>query len=114
MGVRTKEMSEKYLRAIQDGHLSKGCNLCNAPSIKDFQYWRIVDNMFPWDVIAKTQHMIIPKRHITYKELTDDEKKEFDVIKFADMENYDLSAEARTKNKSIPNHFHIHLIVLKD
>ncbi len=114
MGVRTKEMDEKYKKWIADGKLDQGCNLCNAPSIKDFKYWRIIDNLFPWDQIAKIQHMIIPKRHVIYKELTPEEKLEYDEIKLTDMEEYHLSAEATNKRKSIPGHFHVHLIILKD
>lgn len=96
--------------------MDRVCNICEkAPLIKDFKYWKIVDNIFPWDKIAKIQHMMVPKKHITYKELKEEERKEFDEIKLGYIdEKYDIMAEATTKIKTIPAHFHIHLIVMKD
>jgi len=116
MGVqRTKKTEEKYKKFMAKGFLAKGCNLCRkVKSIKEFRYWRIVDNEFPWDRIAKINHMIIPKRHIIYEELNKAEKKEFESIKSAYIEEkYELIAEVANKKKSIPDHFHIHLIILK-
>lgn len=115
-GLRSDEMEQKYREYIKDGHMEIVCNLCDkATSVKEFKYWKIVENIFPWDRIAKIQHMIIPKRHIMYQELNDEEKKEFDKIKLGYIEeNYELIAEATHKKKSIPKHFHVHLIVTKD
>lgn len=117
MALRTTKTLNSYLKFIKNGFLAEECNLCNkkkAGSIKKFKYWRIVDNLFPWDRIAKIHHMIIPKRHIVYTELTQAEKKEFDAIKIKYIEkNYDLIAEATQKKKTIPEHLHIHLIILR-
>ena len=92
------------------------CNMCEkALIIKDFKYWKITENLFPWDRIAKIQHMIIPKRHVIYEELNQEEKKEFDEIKLGYVEQeYDIIAEATNKKKSIPEHFHVHLLIIKD
>lgn len=92
------------------------CDICEkAPLVKEFTYWKIVDNIFPWDYIAKIQHMAVPKRHVVYEELSDEEKKEYDEIKVGYIEReYDIMAEATNKMKTIPSHFHMHLIVMKD
>jgi hypothetical protein len=59
--------------------------------------------------------MIIPRRHTVGEKLNATEKKEYDLIKKTFIhKNYDLTAEATNKKKSIPGHFHIHLMVLKD
>lgn len=115
MGVlRTEKTHKKYLKLIANGLLANGCRLCKISSIKEFKHWRIVSNKFPWNRIAKIQHMIIPKRHIIYEKLNNIEKKEFEIIKKTYIEKkYELIAEATNKKKSIPEHFHIHLIILK-
>ena len=113
--LRTKKTRRKYLKLISEGFLVNGCSLCKeTKSIKEFKHWRILNNRFPWDRIAKTHHMIIPKRHTIYEELNEIEKKEFEIIKVGYIEEkYELIAEAMNKKKSIPKHLHIHLIILK-
>jgi predicted nucleic acid-binding OB-fold protein len=114
---RTRETRKKYEKFIADGFLNDGCNLCKRRKtelIKEFKHWRIIKNIFPWDRVAKTNHIIVPKRHIVYKELTKTEKDELEKIKIEYIEKgYDLIAEATNKIKSIPTHLHIHLIILK-
>lgn len=113
--LRTKETYEKYTKLIAEGFLANGCNLCKkTKTLKEFEHWRIVDNLFPWDNIAEKHDMIIPKRHIVFEELNDLEKKEYEKIKIEYIEKeYELIAEATNKKKTIPEHMHIHLIILK-
>ncbi len=113
--LRTEKMEQKYKKFRAEGFLADGCNLCNrAKSIKKFKYWRVVNNLFPYNRIAKVNHIIIPKRHVTYEKLNGVEKKEFNLIKSTYIEKeYQLIMEATNKRKSIPEHFHIQLIVLK-
>lgn len=112
--MRTQKMYLKYMKYKKAGHLEK-CPLCyKAPLIKTYKHWKIVNNIFPWDKIAKIQHMVIPKRHVAYEELNSAEKLELDSIKNKYIhQSYDIIAEATHKNKSIPEHFHLHLIVVK-
>jgi hypothetical protein len=114
--LRTKKSHNRYVKLISKGILADGCNLCkDKESVKKFKHWRIITALYPWDLITKTHHMIIPKRHITYKKLNAAEKKEFDLIKSGYIEKtYDLIAEAPDKKKSIPGHLHVHLLMLKD
>ena len=117
MGIlRTKRAQQKYLKLITEGFLENGCNLCKKVSfIKEFKHWRIIENKFPYDRIAKVNHMIIPKRHITEKKLNNLEKKEFEIIKSGYVaKKYEFLIECTNKRKSIPGHFHIHLIIVKD
>jgi hypothetical protein len=112
--LRTKKTFEKYKKARAEGILNHGCRLCQIKPIKEFKHWIIIDNEYPWDLIAKTNHMIVPKRHVTYNKLNQAEKKEFDLIKATYVEKYELIVEATHRQKSIPDHFHVHLIILKD
>lgn len=112
--LRRKETYDKYMELIASGALAKRCGICNEKLIKDFKYWKIVDNRFPWNRIAEVHHMIIPKRHITYEKLNKAEKEEYQKIrsKYLDKQ-YDLIAEATLKKKSIKGHLHLHLIILR-
>lgn len=112
---RTKKTHDEYIKYIAEGNLENGCNLCKALPIKEFEYWKIMDNLFPWDLVAKTNHIILPKRHAVYEKLTEEERKEFDLIKSEYIEKgYEFIVESTIKRKSIPTHFHKHLLILKD
>jgi len=113
--LRTKETDEKYKKHIAEGKLNDGCNLCKAPSIIEFESLRIIDNSFPYDKIATTHHMVISKAHKNEESLSDTEKAELTKLKKGYLnENYEWLFEPLPKKKSIPEHFHLHLIVGKD
>jgi len=114
-GLRTKKTYLKYIELQKKGLLLNGCRLCKKPkSIKEFKYWRITHNSFPWDLVSRTNYLLIPKRHTVYSKLNSKEKKEFDLIKATYVgEHYEIMLEVTDKMKSIPSHFHVHLINLK-
>lgn len=116
-GLRTKKMYERYKRYRAAKFAPGECVLCGEAktrTIKNFKYWRIVKTIFPWDRIVKLHHMIIPERHAVYPELTAAEKNELEKIKANYInKNYGVMAEATHRKKSIPDHYHLHLIVLK-
>ena len=112
---RTKETEEKYKKLIDEGHLKGGCKLCQAPPIKEFNYWTIVKNQFPYDGIAKVHDMALPKRHILEDSLTREEQQEYLKIKAGYIEQtYEYIIEPASKLRSIPEHFHLHLIITKE
>ena len=111
---RTPEQQASYESYKAAGGLSEGCALCQKESLRDFDRWRTIVNIFPYDKIAEEHHMIIPKRHVVEAELSEEEVKELADIKREYIEkNYDFTIEAMPKMKSIPQHFHVHLIVAK-
>ena len=100
-----------YLREIEG---STECVLCAKESLKQFTHWRIVQNRFPYDLIAETHHMLIPNRHVVEDDLTVEELVEIKLIKQGIInETYDWMLEPTHKNKSMPAHFHLHLLVGK-
>lgn len=111
---RTKKTYDRYMKKVANGLLNHGCRLCQIEPIKDFKYWKILDNEYPWDLVAKINHILIPKRHVIYSKLNNAEKKEFDKIKLDYIEKkYIMMVEVTDRQKSIPSHFHVHLLVLK-
>ena len=111
--LRSKETSRKYRDHRATGVLERSCPLCDAPEICTFTHWKIISNNFPYDLIAKTHHMIVPRRHTKELELSESEMEEFRTIKYTDLQKYDILVEATKNTKSIPAHFHLHLIDLK-
>ncbi len=112
--LRTPETEDAYRRVKADGHLKDGCPLCKAESLKEFTEWRIIGNTYPYDLIAKVHHMLVPKRHASDSELTESEQKEFAEIKESYVsDTYEFMIEPVRKQKSIPGHSHLHLLISK-
>ncbi|MEI6864218.1 MAG: hypothetical protein WCK46_02540 [Candidatus Adlerbacteria bacterium] len=113
--LRTPEGQKKYKDLIDQGILEKGCALCLSESIKTFTHWKIMPNAFPYDRIAKVHDMIVPLRHSIEDDLTVEELKELHEIKNSYIQKeYEFIIEATYKVKSIPAHFHLHLLIIKD
>lgn len=113
--MRTKEMIKKYEAHKRALDPNVPCELCTKEPLQTFQYWKITDCMFPWDKIAETHHLILPLRHATDLELTAAEWQELHEIKQKHLQAaYEVIAEATNKKKSIPGHWHLHLIISKE
>lgn len=88
--------------------------MCAKEPIKQFLHWKIVENSYPYDLIAKVHHMLIPLRHVKEQELTDEETEELKHIKAKHLSaHYNHILEALGPHRSFPEHFHLHLIVGK-
>lgn len=108
---RSKELNNEYLSLIKSGYHNDGCKLCAAVSLVEFKHWRIVENKFPYDLITRTHHMIIPKMHIDDRSIDPEQWAEYQKIKSTYInENYEYLLEPTIRNKSIPTHFHMHLL----
>jgi predicted nucleic acid-binding OB-fold protein len=113
--LRTPQNEARYREVRASGLLDKGCVLCTMETVIVFKYWKIVPNQFPYDKIAVKHDMIVSLRHVEEKELTDAEKTELLELKENYLkEHYQFFIEASQKAKSIPEHFHLHLVVVKD
>jgi len=113
--LRLDETKAAYDAYQLEDEFKGACPLCNAPTVRTFTYWRVVKNRFPYDKIAGVHDMLVPVRHIIEKDITEEEWRELAHIKNEFVHsNYQFIIEATHKTKSIPAHFHLHLIVLKD
>ncbi|MDB5189765.1 MAG: hypothetical protein JWN49_91 [Parcubacteria group bacterium] len=112
--LRTPEAEQIYREYRASLHPDDPCALCNkAPATKSFTHWKIAENSFPYDRIAQKHDMLMPIRHVTEAGLTDEEVRELSEIKNTSIEEYNWILEPTHSNKSIPGHFHLHLIVGK-
>jgi hypothetical protein len=116
MGELRSEAGQKIYNDYKlAGGLTGTCKLCTAPHLKTFDHWTIIENRFPYDRIASRHEMIISKRCIKEQEITEEEWAEFRKIKEEYIhKNYDFIMEATYVKKTIPGHFHLHLIVVKN
>ena len=113
--LRTKEVQAKYDVFKAAGGLGGGCRLCDGEPLKTYTYWKIIENKYPYGLFAKTHHMAVPIRHTDESGMTQDEWYEWGTLKHTDIDaQYEYLMEATRKVKTIPSHFHIHLIVTKD
>ena len=109
--LRSPQTEELYQK-LKEERIKLGCALCRLEAIETYTYWKIIPNEFPYDSIAKRHDMLVPLRHTA--ELNEEERKEYHVIRNSYVEdNYRYIMEAVNRRKSIPDHYHLHLIELK-
>jgi len=114
ISLRTEEMRAAYKKYVTDNPQGTTCPLCDKKPLRIFTHWKITVNDFPYDTIASTHHMIMPLRHVTEGELNEEERAEMIDIKNQFINpHYDNIIESTPQNKSVPAHFHLHLIVGK-
>ena len=109
---RTPESAKLY-KAYQEEHRDNTtCSLCTEPAKSEFVHWRILKNNFPYDALASTHDLIVPRRHVVESELTAEEIEEYISLKKDILFlTYEYLLEAA--RKSLPKHYHVHLIVTK-
>jgi diadenosine tetraphosphate (Ap4A) HIT family hydrolase len=112
---RTEAMHKKYenerVIVLEDG----GCPMCTAPTRTAYIHWRVVENIYPYDAVAEKHDMLVTKRHLSNDtELTSEEQEELSRLKATYLnDSYTFILEALPKSKSIPGHYHLHLIIPK-
>ncbi len=113
--LRTEGTYKAYTDLIAAGGLEKGCALCSEPAIKTFTFWKLILNKYPYDRIADVHDMLVPLRHVGDADITPDEWQEYQTIKRDHIEpTYSHVMEATNRLKSIPKHFHQHLLIIKN
>lgn len=111
---RTQKMHDIYNNERQADLVSDLCPLCQAPSVLEFQHWRIIANKYPYDSVAQTHHLLLIKDHVAEGEISIEAWEELKTMKNGKLnELYAFIFEALPKNKSVPGHFHLHLLVPK-
>lgn len=113
--LRTPETDEKYRLAVSNG-LNDRCFFCDKSRqtiIKEFAYFTLVKNDYPYDKIAEVSDMLYPNRHVKESGYTTEEINELNEIKinYLHKADYNYLLEGITKS-SIPEHAHYHAIKL--
>lgn len=111
--LRSEKGEAAYTKAKERGDLKL---LSEEPRVCEFDYWYIVENRFPYDLIFKTSHMLLPRRVVANKSgLTVNELEELETIKKYYVDPiYDVYFENTTAKRSVLGHYHIHLLTYYD
>jgi len=108
---RTQETHDQYLHDRQVDIKTDRCPLCTAETLVQYTYWRIIPNKYPHDAVADKHEMIIPIGHTLERELSPEAKQELYNLKYNVLgKQYVFILEALPGQKSIPGHFHLHLM----
>lgn len=106
--LRSAEMHQRYSTAEKDPTFFE-----TSASIQDLYAWRIIENHFPYDVIATEHHMLIPRRKVaSHTELTLQELDELNRF-IGQNQYYDAILLNFAKAQSQPHWLHYHLLVFK-
>ncbi len=107
--LRSRDKELSYQRDKLEGRTKK---LKDEPSLKEWQYWRLIDNRYHCDVAFQLGHMLIPKRVVkSHRELGTDEWSElYDIFDELEAEGfYDELGLNFVHRQSLPDHLHLHL-----
>lgn len=114
--LRTDKTAAAYEAAIAEGKPEGGCRLCSDKEavLQEFEHWFLMDNRFPYDRYFSKSHMLVSKRHVKEADLNEAEKAEFQDLRNGYLsEHYDSILDHLPKQKSLPNHCHMHLIEVR-
>ena len=113
--LRTEETALKYEEEIAKRTSDSGCPLCLFETqVKEFDNWVLMKNKFPYDRYFTKSDMLVPKRHVGENQLNDIEIAELGRLKKEVLYlDYDSIIEHFPGPKSIPEHFHYHLVQYK-
>jgi diadenosine tetraphosphate (Ap4A) HIT family hydrolase len=109
---RTAAMHATYEKGRGSDLGADRCPFCHEIPETKFNYWFIKPNKYPYDGVALKHDLLMPYRHVAdFDDLSEAELRELSELKSTILnESYTFLIEAMNKNKSIPGHFHFHLI----
>jgi diadenosine tetraphosphate (Ap4A) HIT family hydrolase len=109
----TETRYQKYKKNLPDNY----CPFCDPkkinPPIKEYAYWIIIPNDYPYDGAFSTSDMLVCKRHVESEEcLTLNEYEEYIKIRRHILNEgiYNLIQENSKPRRTVKPHFHIHLL----
>lgn len=106
---------ELYYEKVKKNRKNMSTSVLHVETpIKEWKYWKLINNAFPYSSVFKTHHMLVPKRVVCQNELNFEENKELEKIIARLGEEYDCQLINFQNKQSIKNHFHIHFLVYKD
>lgn len=102
---------KRYKEALKNGETK---DLLTIEPLIEFKHFRIILNRYPHDKIAKTHHLLIPKRRVdNWTKLNRKERKEFRKLDKYLRNKYDCISRNYPALLSIKDIVHWHLYILK-
>lgn len=81
--------------------------------VREFTHWVIIQNRFPYDNMARTNHLLVTRSRVSnLYEASPEIQAEFHTImqQLATEQNYDARIENFPQTTSAKAHYHIHLV----
>ena len=121
--LRSKETMKKYIKVFEERKQpGKSHNPFEYAKqhpeliLHEFNHWLIINNDFPYDAIADTNHIIFPKRSVPFdwRLLHKEELDEFQILRETFLtDHYDVIHENLPSGQTQPGYFHLLLLKLK-
>lgn len=109
--LRTPETQKAYEEHMKLG--TTDCFMCKEEGITFGNEWKIIPNQFPYDAIAEKHDLLVLTNHTigTYS----DASYALSMMKelLFKIQGYDAIIENAPANRSVPGHYHLHLIKYK-
>ena len=80
--------------------------------IKQYEFWMIIKNDFPYDAVFDKHHLLLPKRKVSqFRDITIREQEEYHAILHTALEqgDYDFYFINANKKRSVQSYWHAHL-----
>lgn len=110
VSLRTDFCEDVYKRSKVSG---RSRPLISEPRIKEWQYWALITNIFPYDAAFSVNHMLIPKRVVSEDALTTQERQELQAVLQELSSRYDCQMTNFISKQSVKDHYHIHMLTFK-
>lgn len=111
--LRKPESEKKYRRFKEETNFTNPFVEIPQKILHSFTHWILIDNLFGYDLLAQTHHLLIPKRVFAEETgMTQEERAELTHIKKNYGGTYDMYIENCSSIRSVYDHFHIHCISL--
>lgn len=107
--MRTAALETKYQQDKKNG---KTKDLLDEPAIKEWNGWRLIENAYPYDLVFKKHHMLIPILDVT-QALGLETPSLRRILKELEAD-YDLWFVNMPHRQSIKSLFHVHLVCYRD
>lgn len=118
---RSETVSHEYekfkARKLSEGADLHTFTLADETIVREFNYWLIIENRFPYDNMTSLNHLLIPRRPFAdFTEATEEELAEHRSIRnqLATEGLYDAVVENFPHAKSVTRYAHLHLVRWKE
>lgn len=106
--LRTRVTEAIYQQAKLDKTLRP---LETEPRLKEWKYWFLIENRFPYDEVFKLSHMLVIKRDAgEIYDLTLTETHELLQIRKTLSQDYDAIMDNLPHRRSVTIRYHVHLV----
>ena len=104
--LRKPESEERYQK---EKKLIAECPFCVGESLHEWEYWKLMPNKYPYDLVAEKHDLLVLNIH--EKNARKDELEELESIKkMKFIADYHCLIENFQIRQSVPGHFHVHLL----